>query len=179
MAKGDSIYGLFADPGAADRGFRGLRAAGVQPENLLVMSPEPFEEYEFAHADRKTPMPWIAAAGGLTGGTCGFLLARYVQIAFPSHIISGGMPLVAKWPSGIITYELTMLGAILTTLVTLLITARLLNWKKPDIYDTEISYGKILIGVVDPAAESRADLENRLRGAGAESVKGTGRFSAA
>ena len=178
MASVDSIYGSFADPSSADRGLKVLRDAGVRSEKLLVMSPEPFEEYEFARADRKTPMPWIAAAGALTGGTCGFLLARYVQIAYPAHLISGGMPLVAKWPSGIITYELTMLGAILTTAVTLLITAKLLHWKL-DIYDPEISFGKILIGVVDPSAESRADFEERLRGAGAEKIKGTGRYSAA
>jgi Alternative complex III, ActD subunit len=178
MASTDSIYGLFGDPAAADRGLKVLQAAGVQADKLLVMSPEPFEEYEFAHTDRKTPMPWIAALGGLVGGTCGYLLARYTQVAYPSHIISGGMPVVAKWPSGIITYELTMLGAILTTAITLLITAKLLRWKL-DIYDPEISYGKILIGVADPTAESRSDIENRLRGAGAEKIKGTGRFSAA
>ncbi|HVB86247.1 MAG TPA: quinol:electron acceptor oxidoreductase subunit ActD [Candidatus Dormibacteraeota bacterium] len=177
MSMADSIYGLFPDPAAADRGLRGLRAAGVPADKLLVMSPEPFEEYEFAHTDRKTPMPWIAALGGLVGGTCGYLLARYTQVAYPSHIISGGMPLVSKWPSGIITYELTMLGAILTTAITLLITAKLLRWNL-DIYDPEISYGKILIGVVDPAVESRGDFEDRLRGAGAEKIKGTGRFSA-
>jgi len=172
----DSIYGLFPDPAAADRGLKVLRAAGVPNEKLLVMSPEPFEEYEFAQADRNTPMPWIAALGGLVGGTCGYLLARYTQVAYPSHIVSGGMPLVTKWPSGIITYELTMLGAILTTAITLLITAKLLRWDL-DIYDPEISYGKILIGVVAPAAESRADFEDRLRAAGAEKIKGTGRFS--
>ncbi|MGH9717712.1 MAG: quinol:electron acceptor oxidoreductase subunit ActD [Candidatus Acidiferrales bacterium] len=178
MPDADSIYGLFADPSSADRGFKVLQAAGVQPDKLLVMSPEPFGEYEFAHADRKTPMPWIAALGGLVGGISGYLLAWYTQVAYPSRIISGGMPLVAKWPSGIITYELTMLGAILTTAIALLISAKLLRWKL-DIYDPEISYGKILIGVVDPAAASRADFEDRLRDAGAEKIKGTGRFSAA
>jgi Alternative complex III, ActD subunit len=174
----DSIYGLFPDPDSADRGMRALRSAGVRAEKILVMSPEPFEEYEFAQADRKTPMPWLAALGGLAGGTGGYLLAWYTQVAYPLPIISGGMPVVAKWPSGIITYELTMLGAILTTAITLLITARLLHWKF-DVYDPEISYGKILIGVVDPSADSRADLEECLRGAGAEKIKATGRFSAA
>lgn len=178
MASIDSIYGLFADPGSADRGLKVLQAAGVRAEKLLVMSPEPFDEYEFAHADQKTSMPWIAALGGLVGGICGYLLARYTQIAYPSHIISGGMPVVAKWPSGIITYELTMLGAILTTAVTLLISAKLLHWKL-DIYDPEVSQGKILIGVVDPASDARTEFEEQLRGAGAEKIKGTGRFASA
>jgi hypothetical protein len=177
MPSNDSIYGLFSDPRSAEQGLKVLQAAGVRSEDILVMSPEPFEEYEFAHADRMTPMPWIAALGGVVGGTCGYLLARYTQIAYPSQIMSGGMPLVSKWPSGIVTYELTMLGAILTTAITLLVTAKLLHWKF-DVYDPEVGYGKILIGVVDPSTESRVDFEQRLRGAGAEKVKGTGRFGA-
>lgn len=177
MASVDSIYGLFPDPNSADRGLKVLQAAGVKSENILVMSPQPFEEHEFARADRKTPMPWIAALGGLIGGISGYLLAWYTQVAYPTHINSGGMPVVSQWPSGIVTYELTMLGAILATLVALLVTGRLLHWKF-DIYDPEVSYGKILIGVIDPNADARADFEQRLRGAGAEKVKGTGRFAA-
>lgn len=178
MANVDAIYGLFSDPHAADRGLKQLQTAGVGPENILVMSSEPFEEYEFAHGHRRTAMPWIAALGGIVGGVGGYVLAWYTQVAYPSRIIAGGMPLVSKWPTGIVTYELTMLGAIVTTIITLLITTRLPNWDF-DIYDPEVSYGKILIGVVDPAAESRTDFEGRLRNAGAEKVKGTGRFAAA
>ncbi len=178
MASVDSIYGLFADPRSADRGLKTLQSAGVPSQRILVMSPEPFEEYDFGRADRGTSMPWIAALGGLLGGVSGYALAWYTQIAYPSHIISGGMPVVSKWPSGIVTYELTMLGAIFATIVTLLITAKLLHWKF-DIYDPEISYGKILIGVIDPAAESRVEFEDRLRDAGAEKVKGTGQFGTA
>jgi hypothetical protein len=178
MASIDSIYGLFPDPRSADRGLKVLQLAGIRSENILVMSPEPFDEYEFARADRKTALPWIAALGGLMGGIGGYLLAWYTQVGYPSRIMTGGMPLVSKWPSGIVTYELTMLGAILATAITLLIAARLLHWKF-DVYDSEIAYGKILIGVVDPPAESRAEFENSLRGAGAEKIKGTGRFAAA
>ena len=73
---------------------------------------------------------------------------------------------------GIVTYELTMLGAVIATVITLLVTARLPNWGAK-LYDPEISHGKILIGVVDPSDEARAELENRLRRAGAEKVKVT------
>ena len=58
------------------------------------------------------------------------------------------MPLAPVWTNGIIVYEMTMLGAILTTLVTLLIGAGLPNIKTV-ITDPEISSGKILVGVVD------------------------------
>jgi hypothetical protein len=83
------------------------------------------------------------------------------------------MPLVAPWPTGIITYECTMLGAVLTTIVALLIATRLPNWK-PKLYDPEVSHGKILIGALEASDSVRAELENRLRGSGAVKVKVTG-----
>ena len=61
--------------------------------------------------------------GGLVGGACGFLLARYTQVAYA--ITVGNMPRVSAFPTAIVTYELTMFGAVLTTVIALLITARL------------------------------------------------------
>ena len=171
MAVPDSIYGLFPDPEAAERGMNALRAAGIAPQKIIVMSAQPFDEYAFTQADHKTVMPWLATLGGLVGGTCGFLLARYTQVAYP--IITGNMPLVSPWPTAIVTYELTMFGAVLTTVITLLITARLAR-PRLGLYDTEISNGKILIGVVDPSDAARPNLERRLLGAGAVQVKSTG-----
>jgi len=164
------IYGLFVDPESAERGMNALHRAEVSPKKIVVMSAEPFDDYSFSKMDHATPMPWIAAAGGVVGGTCGFVLARLTQEAYP--IVTGGMPIFAAWPSGIVTYELTMLGAVLTTVVTLLITTKLPNWK-PKLYDPEVSNGRILIGVLDPSDAARVEIENRLRGAGAVKVKAT------
>jgi Protein of unknown function (DUF3341) len=176
MAALNSIYGLFPGPHAAERGMNALRDAGISSDKIIVMSDEPFEEFSFGQGESRTMMPWLAVLGGLVGGTAGFSLAWYTQVAYPQRLITGGMPLVAAWPTGIVTYELTMMGAILTTVITLLISARLPKWK-PALYEPEVSYGKVLIGVVDPSDEVRADVENRLRRAGAEKIKTTGRFS--
>jgi hypothetical protein len=174
MPVANSIYGLFPGPHAAERGMNALRAAGVAPGKIVVMAPEPFEEYSFAQGERATAMPWLAVLGGAVGGFGGFMLAWYTQTAYP--LVTGGMPIVAAWPTGIVTYELTMMGAIIATVITLLVGSRLPNWKSK-LYDPEVSHGKVLIGVVDPSDESRADLEERLRRAGAEKVKATGRFA--
>jgi Protein of unknown function (DUF3341) len=165
-----AMYGLFPDPDSAERGMNALHRAGISSRRIVVMSPEPFDGYSFTRMDERTPMPWLAAMGGLMGGILGFLLAWFTQVAYPYPLITGGMPLLAGWPTGIVTYELTMLGAVLTTVVTLLISTKLPNWK-PKLYDPEVSHGKILIGVLDPSDASRAEIENRLRGAGAEKVK--------
>ena len=176
MAIANSIYGLFPGPDAAERGMKALRSSGIARERILVMSPEPFEEYDFAHADSGKSMYRIAACCGVIGGTLGFLLARFMQTAYPFPLITGAMPLVAPWPSGIVTYELTMFSAIISTVITLLITTRLPHWKQDKVYDEEVSHGMVLIGVVDPADNTRTDLENMLRHAGAAKIKGTGRF---
>ncbi|HXA56077.1 MAG TPA: quinol:electron acceptor oxidoreductase subunit ActD [Candidatus Acidoferrum sp.] len=176
MAAPDTIYGLFPGPAAAERGMNALRDAGVAREKIVVMSDEPFEEYEFTRTERNVTMYRLAACGGIVGGTLGFLLARYMQVAYRFPLITGGMPLVSPFPTGIVTYELTMLSAIVTTVITLLVTTSLPNWK-PKVYDEEVSHGLVLIGVVDPPEGARADLESRLQRAGAAKIKGTGRFA--
>jgi hypothetical protein len=170
MASANTIYGLFPGPDSADRGVRALRAAGVSQEKILVMASEPHEEYSFTQAEHKTIMPWLAVCGGLVGGTCGYLLARFTQVAYP--IAVGNMPAVSPWPTAIVTYELTMFGAVITTVITLIITARL-GRKRPVPYDEAVSHGKILIGVVDPSDNAREAVENSLRQAGAEEIKRT------
>ncbi len=165
-----SVYGLFPGPYEADRGVRALRAAGIAQEKIVVMSSEPCDEHSFSRVDQKTIMPWLATVGGIVGGTCGFLLARYTQVAYA--ITVGNMPRVSPFPTAIVTYELTMFGAVITTVITLLITARL-GRRRPAPYDPEISHGKILVGVMEPADSSRGDLERSLRQAGAEQVKTT------
>jgi len=176
MSQVNSIYGLFPGPHSAERGMNALRDAGVPTDRIVVMATEPFEEYSFAQGERTTAMGWLAVCGGLVGGLAGFTLAWYTQTAYP--LVTGGMPLVAPWPTGIVTYELTMMGAVLMTVIALLVGSRLPDWSHK-LYDPEIAYGKVLIGVVDPSDETRGDLENRLRRAGAEKIKATGRFAAA
>lgn len=166
-----AIYALYPDPDSAQRAVSALRGAGVEERALVVVSSEPFAEYDFGRHDDRTLMPWLAALGGLIGGVSGFFLASLTQKLYP--LPTGGMPIVALWTNGIITYELTMLGAILATLLTLLTATPLPDWRA-QLYDPEISDGKILIGVVNPPESSRVELESRLREAGASHVKELG-----
>jgi Protein of unknown function (DUF3341) len=169
-----AIYGLFRDPDSAERGMNALYRVGVSPKRIVVMSEEPFDEYSFSKMDQATPMRWVAVCGGVVGGTLGFLLARLTQEGYPYPLVTGGMPILAPWPTGIVTYECMMMGAVLTTAIALLVTSRLPNWK-PKLYEPEVSNGKILIGVLEPAEAARAEIENCLRRAGADQVKATDR----
>lgn len=61
-----------------------------------------------------------------------------------------------------ITYELTMLSAILATLVTVLASARLPE-RGSRFYDPAVSTGKILVGVTNLRGHSREELRRRLK----------------
>jgi hypothetical protein len=65
---------------------------------------------------------------------------------------------------------MTMLGAILATVSTLLITAKLPS-RVPPLYDPEVTNGKILVGVQNPAAASLPALEQALMAGGAAELK--------
>jgi hypothetical protein len=171
-----AVYGLYPDPDSAERALDSLRRAraelGFAPRDIAIISSEPFEGYRFGRGvderDHQTIMPWLAALGGTLGGFIGFEFASFTQNAYP--LATGGMPLAPLWTNGIITYELTMLGAILTTLVTLAVSARLPN-PRTKLYDPEVSDGNILVGVIDPPDRSRPALTKLLLDAGTARVR--------
>lgn len=172
------VYGLYADPEAAQRAVDALHAACADLElderQIVIISGEPHEGYDFAdsHITRR-PYKW-AVLGAAIGGTCGYFLTTLTEKAYP--IYTGGMSLTPPLTNGIIIYELTMLGAILTTLITLLRGAGLPNCKGV-IKDPEIWLGKILVGVSNPLENTRSELEKCLLGAGATEVKQSTRSS--
>jgi hypothetical protein len=158
---GRAVYALFTDPDAVQRAVDGLRQAGIAESSIAVMSSEPFEEHEFSHRDSATWMPWIAVVGGAIGLSAATALLVITQNAWP--IVTSAMPIVGWWPNLIIMFEMTMLGAILATVATLLVTS--LGRRRARIYDPEISDGYILVGVENAPDEARtADVLASLGG---------------
>src|SRR5258708_17555555 len=142
-----ALYALYTDAGDAQRAVDSLRAASSElkfnPQQIVIVSGEPHEGYEFtdSHAT-SSPYRW-AVLGAAVGGTTGYFLTTLSQKSYPIH--TGGMSLTPGWTNGIIIYEMIMLGAILTTLVVLLIGAGLPNFKGV-ITDPEIVTGEIFVG---------------------------------
>jgi len=152
-----AVYGLYPDPEAAQRAVNALYAAGIAEDDVVVMSGEPFEAQPFAHRDSGTWLWYIACLGGFLGLSFATWLTRMTELAWP--IQTGNMPIVAWWPNLIVMFELTMLGAILATVGTLIVAGGL-GRRMPALYDRKVaSEGKILVGVEaphDPAAVERA-----------------------
>ena len=132
------------------------------------MSSEPFEEYEFSHKDSATWMHWIAGVGGVAGLIAAYLLTTITQQSWP--IKTSGMPIVAPWPNLIVMFEMTMLGAILATVLTVFVSAKLPR-PLPVLYDPEVSDGYILVGVQAPALALVPQCASALEAAGEGRVK--------
>jgi hypothetical protein len=153
-----AIYGLFGDGMSAQQAVNRLRAAGIADREIVVISSQPMEEYEFGHMESKTRIWWIACLGGLIGMATAFGLAWLTEMSWPINV--GGLPTFAWWPNLIIIFELTMLGAILATVITLVVTAGL--GRRGGVYDPAVSDGKILVGVENPSESQARELESAL-----------------
>jgi hypothetical protein len=156
-----ALYALYPDGESAQKAVDGLRAAGVTDNDITVISAQPMEDFEFGHMNSKTYMWYIACAGGLAGFTFATWLARLTETSW--MIPTGGMPIVSWWPNLIIMFELTMLGAILASVATLIVTASL-GRRRPALYDPEVTIsGKILVGIENPSETSRPQIERALQ----------------
>jgi len=154
-----AIYGLYPDPVSAQSAVDELRRAGVADRSITVITSQPFEEYEFSHRYKNTWIFWIAAGGGALGLATGLALAYFTQTSLP--LVTGGMPIVAWWPNIIIMFELTMLGAILATVVSLFITTEL-PATQSRVYDPAVSEGRILVAVEEPTDRDIPKLKRLL-----------------
>ena len=167
-----ALYALYSDPEAAQRAVNSLKlcgsALGIGESQIVVVTSEPFDGYDFSDEHSQTRIFLLASLGGICGGLFGLWFTRFTQLVYP--LPTGGMPLTPHWTNGIIVYEMTMLGAILTTVLTLLVTTGMPHFGKR-LSDPGIWQGKILVGVTDPPEKARPELEKQLRLAGAAEVK--------
>ncbi|OFW12448.1 MAG: hypothetical protein A3F70_13295 [Acidobacteria bacterium RIFCSPLOWO2_12_FULL_67_14] len=152
-----AVYGLYPDGRSAQEAVNGLRAAGIADRDIVVVSSQPMEDYEFGHMDKSTGMWWFACLGGVVGMSAGYGLVTVTEASWPMRV--GGLPTVAWWPNLIILFEMTMLGAILATIVTFVVSALLSRGR---LYDPAVADGAILVGV-ENAADDWAAVANLTR----------------
>ncbi len=160
------LLGLYTDPAAVADGVDALRAAGFTDANFDILSGTPYPEGAFGEGHtphRLFVFPFVGAA-------CGFavaiLLTVGTQISYP--LVTGGKPILSIPPMVIVTYEGTMLGAILMTVVGILFESRVPRVPL-GLYDRRISEGHLgLLVSADETTIARAT--EALRTTGAEEV---------
>jgi hypothetical protein len=156
----------FSQPAEARAAIRRLLQEGIQPDSMEVMTSQPIHGEPFLPERKPTQLRAWALCGAAIGLIGGLLLATVTALKYP--LVKGGMPIVAPWTVGLITYETTMLGAILATLAGLLVELRLPNFKGLP-YDPSVVDGGVVLAV-SCGDRPRASVEDAVSAAGASTV---------
>jgi Alternative complex III, ActD subunit len=165
-----NVLGIFAHVDTATRAIRELRARGVR--SIATYSPVPLDDFEEAltgHGLPRSPVRLFTLVGALTGTASGFALTIWTALKW--NLITGGKPVVSIPPFVPIAYELTILLGGLCTVLGLLVTTRLPSFRVPPRYDPRFSSDRFGIEV-EVAPADRQAVEDLLRNAGAEEVRG-------
>ncbi|MDA0263561.1 MAG: DUF3341 domain-containing protein [Chloroflexi bacterium] len=139
MAKAP-ILGLFetAD-NAADAGDA-LKAAGVPQTDYDFLTDTPYPEGAFGERHEGHRLYIFPFVGALIGLTVGVMLTSMTSMAYP--LVQGGKPIMSLPPMAVVTYESTMLTAIIFTIIGIIFESRLPAFKQ-GLYDTRITEGYI------------------------------------
>lgn len=156
----------FAQPLEARAAIRRLIQSGIDADAMEVMTSQPIHGEPFLPERKGSRLRTWALAGAGIGLIGGFLLATVTALNYP--LVKGGMPIVAPWTVGLITYETTMLGAVLATLAGLLVELRLPNFKDLP-YDESVVDGGVLVAVKS-TDQTRASIQDVVNSAGAVKV---------
>lgn len=121
------LKGDFQAKGSAAQALLDLKAAGFGPGDLDVFSDEPVV-FPRGVLDRRSRMSFTVVTGAVTLCLLTIGFVYFTQYNYP--LVTGGMPIFSFWATGVIFYELTMLGGILTTLACFLWESGLLRRRR-------------------------------------------------
>ncbi|MBI2165726.1 MAG: DUF3341 domain-containing protein [Chloroflexi bacterium] len=161
------VLGLFRDAETAAGATTVLHEAGVRQDDIEVLTGAPYPEGAFGEHIKRHRIYLFPMIGAICGFTVAILLTAGTQLAYP--VVTGGKPILSVPPMVIITYEGTLLGAILFTVLGVVFESRLPRGKI-GLYDPRITEGFIGL-VVSCAADQWLAVEQALRRAGAFEVK--------
>ena len=110
MADAYGVLAEFDTPEALVAATRAAQDGGYA--KLDAFTPFPVEGLAEALHFRERRLPLIALGGGIAGGVGGYGMQVWANLAYPLDI--GGRPLMPPQAFGLIAFELTVLGAVLS-----------------------------------------------------------------
>ena len=162
-----AVLGLYQDAGYAAEAGDALQSQGLTNEDYDFLTGAPYPEGAFGERHNSHRLYVFPFVGALCGLTAGILLTSMTQMAYP--LVTGGKPILSLPPMAIVTYEGTMLGAILFTVLGIIFESRLPR-PRMGLYDDRITQG--YIGVLVTCDEGQVEgVERALTQAGAADVK--------
>lgn len=158
----ETVFAAFDTSDEAAAAAERLTRQGVPGSAITVMSSEPIHiEAIESEKESKSRIGLFAIAGGVMGAASAILLT--VSTSRSVDLVTGGMPIVSPWPLGIITFELTALGAILCTLGRMIYEARLLRRTDIGDYGEAIADGRVVLAI-DCADDAHAQAAREALG---------------
>ena len=134
------ILGLFEDANYAAEAGDALKEANISEENYDFLTDAPYPEGAFGEREERHRLYVFPLVGALIGLTIGILMTSMTQMAYP--MVQGGKPIMSLPPMAVVTYESTMLTAIVFTIIGIVFESRLPKTKR-GLYDTRITEGYI------------------------------------
>ena len=160
------ILGLFEDPNYAAEAGDALQRANISPNDYDFLTDAPYPEGAFGERHESHRLYVFPFIGALIGITVGIILTSMTQLAYP--LAQGGKPILSLPPMAVVTYETTMLGAIIFTVLGIIFESRLPKVKM-GLYDTRITEGYIGV-LVNVEEEQLPQVSGILTQAGAVDV---------
>jgi hypothetical protein len=138
------ILGVFGDLESAGRGVEGLIDEGFTEAQITSLTSVPYPDGVLVRCSRRSWFRWLSLAGGFAGAAAGFLLAAGTAWLYP--VQTGDKPIIAFYPTAIISFEVAMLFAIVGAMAGMFLEMKLPAWSgRP--YDPAIADGCIGISV--------------------------------
>ena len=160
--------GTFKDVETAVKAVDNLVKAGFSERDITSLTSAPYPDGVIVKTSQRTWFRWMSLGGGIFGACAGFLLAAGTAYMYP--VQTGDKPIIAYFPTGIITYELTMLFAILGAMVGMFVEMKLPPWEE-GVYDPAVGEGSIGISVSVDSREQMVRAAKIMEAAGALSIK--------
>jgi hypothetical protein len=121
------VSGEFQERDSIIRALRVIRENGLSADAVKVYSDVPLELPRSA-LDRRSHMSLGVVTGAVMFGLLVIGFVYFTQYNYP--LVTGGMPIFSFWATGVVFYELTMLGAIISSLIWFLAESGLLQRRK-------------------------------------------------
>jgi hypothetical protein len=159
----------FRDREGVMRALRDLKSDGCGSDHVAVFSDKAIEfPRDVLH--RPSHMSFVVVMGAITLCLLTIGFVYFTQYNYP--IVTGGMPTFSLWATSVIFYEITMLGAIITTFLWFIYESGLLR-RGPRKPTPTIEPGLIALRV--ECEPNRSDgVGDLLRSAGAVNIRTLG-----
>ena len=113
MPEGSVHLALFKEIDPAAIALDKLRELGIQEKDMTIISGAPYSEKMLGRPGQKTQIPIFAGVGFIGGFILSILMNWGTPFLYPVHV--GGLPLYPIPTTLVLTFEMCMLGLLLST----------------------------------------------------------------